>query len=526
MASGSVKMEPNQIWTEAEKKIITHDNLMNLAESCLDRHAQNQPNKIALSFEDESGKVKSHTYSQLQKEANKFANLLNHINIPQNSRIIIFLPKVPELYIGFLGTIKQGSIAMPLFEAFQKDGLLLRLQKGDANLLITNKELSGRIPEDVYHKVPGLKKVLIIGSQEYREEIDRQSEHFETVMKDKKDTAIMIFTSSTAGTPVAAIEIPHQALVQQDYTARLVLGLVKESNYWCTAHPGWVTGSVYGIIAPLSVGCNIFILESHFQAKRWIDFLKKNRISVLYTAPTALRMLKPEIHKEDLAGVKNICSVGEALTIAVYDFYKELGIEINDTYWQTETGAIVISTWPGLKKKHGCLGKAIPGITIEIIDGSIALKPGWPAMMTGIYRHEQMYGSYFKDGWFRTSDGAIKDSEGYFFFEGRRDDIIKTAGERISPIEIESILMKHPAVKESAVIGIPDEMKGAILKAFIVLNKGFSASDGLKNDLSLFVKKNYAGHSYPKEVEFVGSLPKTNSGKIIRMKLRELEGKK
>lgn len=508
-------------WKELEKKIIIHDQRMNIIESCLDRHAKNQPNKIALSFEDESEKVKSYTYSHLQKEVNKFANLLNRLKIPQNSRIIIFLPKVPESYITFLGAIKQGSIAMPLFEAFQKDGLLLRLQKGDANVLVTNKELSERIQEDVYQKVPSLKKVLIIDSLEYQEEISRQSEDFKTVMKDRKDTAIMIFTSSTAGTPVAAIEIPHQALIQQDYTARLVLGLVPDSNYWCTAHPGWVTGSVYGIIAPLSVGCTNYILTAHFDSKKWIQFLTKNKISVLYTAPTALRMIKPEIKKSDLRFVKNICSVGEALTVAVYDFYRDLGIEINDTYWQTETGAMIIATWPGLKKKHGCLGKAVPGITAEIIGGSIALRPGWPAMMTGIYRHEQMYDSYFKDGWFRTNDGAVKDDEGYFFFEGRKDDIIKTSGERISPIEIESILMKHPAVKESAVIGIHDEIKGAVLKAFIVLNHGFSPSDELKNDLSLFVKKNYAGHSYPKQIEFAESLPKTNSGKIVRMKLRE-----
>ena len=286
-----------------------------------------------------------------------------------------------------------------------------------------------------------------------------------------------------------------------------------------------MTGSVYGIIAPLSIGCTTYVLEQHFDAKNWINFLKKNKISVLYTAPTALRMLKPEVKKEDLKFLESVCSVGEALNSSLFDFYKELGIEINDSYWQTETGAMVIATWPGLKKKHGSMGKAIPGITAKIIDETIALKPDFPSLMTGIYKHEKMYKEYFNNGWFRTNDSATINKEGYFFFIGRRDDIIKTSGERVSPIEIETILMKHKAVKEAAVIGIPDEMRGNILKAFIILNKDIKGDEKLKQELSVFVKENYAGHSYPKEIEFVLTLPKTNSGKIIRMKLREMSKK-
>ncbi len=509
------------IWQQAEKDIIVHDEKMNIIESCLDRHAEKTPDKLAFVFENEHEGIKKFTYKELQTEANRFANLLNELNIKQNSRIFIFLPKVPEMYFSILGTVKQGSIALPLFEAFQKDGLELRLDRGDADILITNKELSQRIPKDIKEKVPTLKHILIIDENNYKNKINNQSNEFKTVLKHKKDTAVMIFTSSTAGTPVAGIQIPHQALIQQHYTAKLVLDLKEDDNYWCTAHPGWVTGTIYGIIAPLSIGCTNYILEAHFDAKNWIDFMKKNKISVIYTAPTALRMLRPEIKKQDLRLVRNICSVGEALTNAVFDFYKELGIEINDSYWQTETGAMVIATWIGLKKKYGSMGKAIPGITAEIIDDSIALKPDYPSIMTGIYKHPDMYKSYFKDGWFRTNDGATKDNDGYFFFIGRKDDIIKTSGERVSPIEIESILMKHKAVKESAVIGIPDELKGNILKAFIVLNDKFQPSESLEQELSMFVKQNYAGHSYPKQIEFIKAMPKTNSGKIIRMKLRE-----
>lgn len=527
----------NQIWEEVEKDIVIHGENMNIIESCIDRHAEKTPDKLAFVFENEEGEIKKFTYKQLQKEVNKFSNLLNGLKINENSRVFIFLPKIPEMYISILGTIKQGSIALPLFEAFQKEGLELRLDKGDANVLITNKELAERIPKDIHKKVPTLKHILIIDDSDYKNKIKKQPEEFNTVLKNRKDTATMIFTSSTAGTPVAGIQIPHQALVQQHYTAKLVLGLDKDSNYWCTAHPGWVTGTIYGIIAPLSIGCTNYILEAHFDAKNWINFLIKNKISVVYTAPTALRMLKPEIESSDLKYVKNICSVGEALNITLFDFYKELGVEINDSYWQTETGAMVIATWndssfskkmnlPSMQKRHGSMGKAIPGITAEIIDDTIALKPDFPAIMTGIYKHEDMYKGYFKDGWFRTNDGATKDKDGYFFFVGRKDDIIKTSGERVSPIEIESILIKHKAVKEAAIIGIPDELKGAILKAFIVLNKNIQASESLKQELSMFVKQNYAGHSYPKQIEFIDSLPKTNSGKIIRMKLREMEAGK
>jgi acetyl-CoA synthetase len=516
----------DNFWIEQEKDIIMHGEQLNAIETCIDKHAQETPDKLALVFETEKNKAKTLTYKQLQKEVNKFANLLNKLKVKQNSRVFIFLPKVPESYIAFLGAIKHGSIPAPLFEAFQEEGLELRLTRGEADVLITNTELSERIPKNIKSNVPTLKNILIIDSKEFKEQIKESSSEFEAVLKNKSDTMLMVFTSSTAGTPVAGIEISHYALIQQHFTAKYVLDLNKKTNYWCTAHPGWVTGSVYGILAPLSVGCTIYILESHFDAGRWIDFMKENKISVIYTAPTALRMLKPEIKKSDLKYVKNICSVGEALNKSIFEFYKELGIEINDTYWQTETGAMVIANTPKMKKKPGSIGKAIPGIEADIKDGTIVLKPTWPGMMTGIYKHEKMYSEYFQNRLFVTNDLATKDNEGYFFFEGRKDDIIKTAGERVSPVEIESILLKHKAVKESAVIGIPDPIKGSIIKAFVVLNKDFQPTEELKQELAMSVKEHYAGHSYPKIIDFIEALPKNNSGKIVRMKLREMEAQK
>jgi len=513
----------NKIWKQYEKDIIFHQDKLNIIESCVDRHAEKTPNKLAFVFQNEKSK-KNYTYKQLQEQTNKFANLLKNLKIKENSRIFLFLPKVPEMYTNFLGTIKQGSIAIPLFEAFQKQGLELRLKKGEADVLITNKELSKRLSKNIKKKIPNLKHILIIDSNEYKSQIKKQSSKFKPILKNRQDTALMIFTSSTAGTPVAGIQIPHQALIQQHFTAKLVLDLKSKDNYWCTAHPGWVTGSVYGIIAPLSIGCTNHIYIPHFKAENYIKFLKENKISVIYTAPTALRLLKKQIKKSDLQTLRNLCSVGEALTPATFNFYKKLGIEINDSFWQTETGAIVIANWPSLKKKPGSMGKPIQGITLILKKGEINLKPDFPSLMTGIYKHPKMYKSYFKQGLFTTKDIVKKDSEGYLFFQHRKDDIIKTSGERVSPIEIESILMEHQAVKESAVIGIPDKIKGQIIKAFIVLHSDFKNKkpEELKQELSMFVKKNYAGHAYPKQIEFIDKLPKTNSGKIIRMKLREM----
>ena len=507
----------DKFWEEKEGSIIIHKDKMNIIESCVDRHAKSNPNKIAFVF-DVGGKVKKYTYKQLEEEINQFSNYLNSLGVKKNSRVFLFLPKSPEIYISFLSVIKQGSIAAPLFEAFQTLGLELRLDRGDADVLITNKELLGRLKNK--NKFKGM-KIINVDSFDFKNGIKKQSKEFKAVLKNKEDTSMMIFTSSTAGTPVAGIEISHYALVQQHYTVEFVLDLKKEDRYWCTAHPGWVTGSVYGIVAPLSIGCENYIFVEHFDSDKWINFIKNNKISVIYTAPTALRLLRQNVKKGDFSSVRNMCSVGEALTKGTYDFYKKMGIIIRDTYWQTETGAMIIANYPSLKNKEGSMGKTIPGIEAKIINGTIHLKPDWPGMMTGIYKHDKMYKSYFEKGWFKTNDLAKKDDDGYFFFIGREDDIIKTSGERVSPLEIEDILMKNKYVSEAAVIGIPDKIKGSILKAFIVLNSGKKESQKIADELKMFVKKNYAGHAYPKEIEFVKDLPKTKSGKIIRMKLRE-----
>lgn len=497
-------------WKELEKEIVMRGEKLNLVEN-IDKIAKYEGDKLALSFEDDSG-VRELSYSELLKGANKFANYLDKLGVKKQSRVFIFLPKCPEMYISIIGTIKQGSIAAPLFEAFQTDGLELRLDRGESQVLITNKELLERLKNK---KLAG--KIIIIEND--WKKIEKEKEDYSAYLLNKQDTSMMIFTSSTAGTPVAGIMIPHYGIIQQVYTGRVVLELNENSRYWCTAHPGWVTGSIYGVLVPFCIGASVYVLEGRFSSK-WIEFMKKNRIEVVYTAPTVLRLMKPEIKKEDLTYLKNVCSVGEALHRETFDFYKKLGVRINDTYWQTETGAIVIANY-GKFKKDGALGAGV-GVNISVKDGEIVIEKPFPAMMTSIYKHEAMYKTYFKDNLFLCHDLATF-KDGFFYFEGRKDDIIKTRGERVSPLEIESAVMKHKDVKEAAVIGIPDEELGAKIKAFVVLKDEVKASEEKKQEIMMFVKNNYAGHAYPKIIEFIDKLPKTNSGKIIRAKLRELE---
>jgi acetyl-CoA synthetase len=493
-------------WKDLEKEVFPRGkgNLVNEIE---------KNSGAALHFQSDAG-VKNFSYCELIEKVNEFANFLISEGAKKGDRIGLFMGKCPELYFGFLAAVKAGCVVVPLFEAFQTDGLELRLERGEVNFLFTTSELAGRLK----NKSKFLKKVFIVDSGSFRANLENQSKSFESVNLDIEDTAMMIFTSSTAGTPVAGIELPHRGLVQWIYTAKKVLGIDSGTKYWCTAHPAWVTGAIYGVVAPFCVGCEVFCIEGRFDSKLWGSFLTKNKISHVYTAPTVLRLFKGEVSKQDFKFVKRICSVGEALPWSLWEHYDSLGVKIIDTYWQTEIGAIVLANLDFVKKS---LGKPI-GVHIEIKDGMMVIRTPWPAMMAGIYNHEKVYQEYFEDDLFKTNDLA-EEKNGVFYFIGRKDDIIKTSGERVSPLEIENILIKHPAVVEAAVIGVPDSLRGEIIKAFVVLRdkKDDLGKAVLKQELSDFVKKNYAGHAYPKIIEFVEELPKGNSGKIVRMKLRE-----
>jgi acetyl-CoA synthetase len=499
------------------------------------------------------------TYEELFSKSNQFANLLKTLGIKKGDKCFIFLPRVPELYIAFLGILKTGAIATILFPAFGKEGLKERMEKGDCKLIITNAELKERIY--AIDKLPkSLKFVVVVGGEARREggqkkevgkgkkaknkvkeisfgEIEKQSKEFRIVETSKDDAALMVFTSATAGTPVAGILLRHYAFIQQVKTAEWVLDLKENDVYWCTADPGWVTGVVYGIIAPLALGIKLVSYEGRFDAEAWYKIIQDYKVSVIYTAPTALRMLmQSEAHKKyNLKSLRHICSVGEYLNPEILEKVKqELGITVHDTYWQSETGAIIIANMPGMQIKPGSMGKPVPGINAFVVDengkrlkenqiGFIALTKDFPSLMKGIYKKRAMYKKYFIKDLYITGDLAYVDKDGYFFFAGRRDDMIKTSGERVSVLEIESHLLKHPGVAECAVVGKPDPIRGEIVVAFIVLSQSYKqkvanakTKQELAEEIKKFMKTELAGHAYPREVYFVNQLPKTRSGKISR----------
>jgi len=322
-------------------------------------------------------------------------------------------------------------------------------------------------------------------------------------------------------------------------TAELVLDIKDDDVYWCTADPGWVTGIAYEILGTMAAGATHLVYEGRFNVDKWYQLLQDYKVSVWYTAPTAIRMLAAEgietVRKYDLSHLRYMASVGEPLNPEPIRWGKKaFGLYFHDTYWQTETGGIMIANRPGIKIKEGSMGKPLPGITAGIVDnsgntlppktvGNLAFKKSWDSMMRKIWRRPDKYASYFKKGWYLTGDQAMRDTDGYFWFVGRADDVIKTSGERVGPFEVESALVDHPTVVEAGVIGKPDAVRGTIIKAFVVLKKNVKPTEALKEELMHFVKHHLAGHAAPREIEFMDKLPKTRSGKIMRRILKAKE---
>lgn len=530
-------------WKSAEKEVLFFDRkrkYLNIAYN-IENLFKERKQGTAIFWEGESA-AEEISYNELFSRSSQLAWLLKRLGIKKGYKCTIFLPRTPELFISFLAILKLGAIASILFPAFGSDGLKERLLKGDIKLLITNKELLERlynIDENEKKKLK-LKYVIVVDAKEnkktkYWEEIsfnkiEHESKNFKIVKTKADDPAIMVFTSATAGTPVAGILIKHYALLHQLKTAEWVLDLKASDIYWCTADPGWVTGVVYGIIVPLCLGIKFVSFEGRFNSDKWFGLIDKYKVNVIYTAPTALRMLfQDETYKKySLKSLRHICSVGEWLDPETFKRVKKaIGLEVHDTYWQTELGAIVIANFPCIKIKPGSMGKPVPGVKAFILDekgkklkanqeGFLAFKKDFPGLMHSIYKHKEMQASYFKDSFYLSGDRGYYDKDGYFYFVGRREDMIKTAGERVSVLEIEAHLLKHEAVAECAIVGKPDPIRGEIVVAFIVLKKNIMRSDELKENIKAFMKKQLAGHAYPREIYFVDELPKTRSGKIMR----------
>lgn len=532
-------------WQSARKELDWFDGRLNAAYNAIDRHAQTwRKNKIALYWEDEAGNEKKYTFEELSRLSNKAGNLLKDFGADPGNRVFLFLPRIPELYFCFLGALKIGAIAGTMFSAFQEQALFDRLDNSDAEILITTSELKPRV-DKVKHKLKNLKHILVVDSDAFIKSLDHASDELRVAHMDPDDYAFMLYTSGTTGKPKGVMHT-HRAILQEHMTAKWVLDLRDSDTYWCTADPGWVTGIAYEILGSWSNGVSAFIYAGRFDPKKWYQLLEKYKITVWYTAPTAIRMLMAAgtdlVKQSDLSHLRHMASVGEPLNPeAIVWGLKAFDKAFHDNWWQTETGAICISNYPILDIKIGSMGKPIPGITAAIVDdhgkelpanheGNIALKPKWPSMMKTIWRRPNKYKSYFANGWYISGDRGMMDKDGYFWFIGRADDVIKTAGERVGPFEVESALVEHPGVVEAGVIGKPDAMRGEIIKAFVVLDKAYAEkvknkkeSEKLQEELSQYVKKHLAGHAYPREVEFIDKLPKTRSGKIMRRILKAKE---
>jgi acetyl-CoA synthetase len=521
------------------------NNRLNAAYNAIDRQAIGvRKNKVALYWHGPDDQQQKFTFQELSLLSNQFANLLKKLKIKKGDRVFFFLPRIPELYYGFLGTLKIGAIAGTMFSAFGEQALEDRLNNSDAEVLITDSELLPRVKK-ILHKLPYLKHILVTDFdkhqgrfQSFHQLLTSSSQKLKVTHTKPEDPAFMLYTSGTTGKPKGVIH-QHYAILHEHLTAKWVLDIKDSDVYWCTADPGWVTGIAYEILGSWSIGASALVYAGRFSPEKWYQLIEKYKVNVWYTAPTAIRMLAASglnlVKKYDLSSLRHLASVGEPLNPEViYWGLKAFNLPFHDNWWQTETGSIMIANFPCLPIKPGSMGKPVPGIKAEIVDdnakpvpvgkeGHLALKAGWPSMMKKIWRRPKKYKSYFKKGWYISGDKAFKDKDNYFWFLGRADDVIKTAGERVGPFEVESALVSHPDIIEAGVIGKPDEMRGEIIKAFITLKQGVKPSEALKKEIVIYVKKHLAGHAYPREIEFKDKLPKTRSGKIMRRLLKAQE---
>lgn len=527
---------------------------LNIAHEAVDRHATGpNANKLALRWLGRNGEVRDFTYADLRRETARFANVLQKLGVGAGEPVFGMSGRVPDLYIAALGTLKNGSVFSPLFSAFGPEPIAARMTIGKGAVLVTTEALYKRKIAPIRDRLPDLRHVLLIaagdspttieGTHDLRTLMAEAPDSFDIPPTDPEDMALLHFTSGTTGKPKGAIHV-HGAVVAHHVTGKFALDFHPDDIFWCTADPGWVTGTSYGIISPLTNGVTIIVDEAEFDAERWYSILQDQKVTVWYTAPTAIRMLMrlgdDIARKYDLSSLRFMSSVGEPLNPEGVIWGADIfGIPFHDNWWQTETGGIMIANYAAMDVKPGSMGKPLPGIEAAIVrhtdggldvieeperDGELVLKSGWPSMMRGYLNEEERYEKCFKDGWYLTGDLARRDSDGYYWFMGRADDVIKSSGHLIGPFEVESALMEHPAVAEAGVIGKPDPTAGEIVKAFVALKPGFAQSDALRREIQGHARKRLGSAVAPKEIDFRDNLPKTRSGKIMRrlLKAREL----
>jgi len=532
---------------------------LNIAWEAVDRHAAGPlRDKAALRFVSASAPPLELAWGELARRTSRFANVLRGLGVGKGDRLFVLAGRIPELYVAVLGALKNGTVVTPLFSAFGPEPIATRINIGEGSVLVTTDALYARKVAKVRGQMPSLKHVLLVaeeggataepGTHDLAALMAQAGDAFETERTLPDDPSLLHFTSGTTGTPKGAIHV-HGAVVTHWVTGRYALDLHPDDRYWCTADPGWVTGTSYGIIAPLLHGVTSLVDREEFDAQRWYRLLADERISVWYTAPTAIRMLMKSgaelARAHAYPALRFVASVGEPLNPEAVWWGKEvLGLPIHDNWWQTETGGIMIANTPAFDIKPGSMGRPLPGIDacvvehleaegepprVRVLDapgveGELALRAGWPSMFRGYLNNEARYRKSFAGEWYLSGDLVTRDPDGYYWFVGRADDVIKSAGHLIGPFEVESVLMEHPAVAEAGVIGKPDPTVGEVVKAFVSLKSGQAESEALRRDILAHARKRLGAAVAPKEIAFLPVLPRTRSGKIMRrlLKAREL----
>ncbi|MCP8999437.1 acetate--CoA ligase [Pseudarthrobacter sp. RMG13] len=549
-------------WDQARRELagLPGGRGLNIAYEAVDRHAAGgRSGREALRFIRADGGTRSLSYAQLASQTSRFAAVLRELGVGRGERVFSLLGRSPELYVAVLGTFKNASVFCPLFPAFGPEPVRQRLRLGAGRVLVTSRALYRKKVAPIRENLPELRFVLLADADGHPEPdtldltalLAQASPDRDIAATQPEDMALLHFTSGTTGTPKGAIHV-HEAVVAHYATGRYALDLHPGDIYWCTADPGWVTGTSYGIIAPLVHGVTVVVDEEELDADRWYRILSEQHITVWYTAPTALRMLMKagaeRAAGHDLSALRFVASVGEPLNPEAVVWGQDvLGLPIHDNWWQTETGGIMISNYPSMPIRPGSMGKPLPGIEAALVArdtqgkpiirdgearlvtepdmmGELALRPGWPSMFRGYLNEDERYRRCFAGGWYLTGDLAKRDGDGYFWFVGRGDDVIKSSGHLIGPFEVESCLMEHPAVAEAGVIGVPDPVAGEVVKAFVELQPGQEPSEELRLEIIGFARKHLGAAVAPRVLDFTTDLPKTRSGKILRrlLKAREL----
>jgi acetyl-CoA synthetase len=527
---------------------------LNIAHEAVDRHTGGlHGTRLALRWISRTGARRDFTFNDLRGATNRFANVLKRLGVGAGETVATLAGRIPGLYIAALGTLKNRCVYTPLFSAFGPDPIVSRMTIARARVLVTTDTLYRKKVEPVRTRMPALEYVLLVrettaplppGTQDFNDLLDAAGVEFAIPATDAQDLALLHFTSGTTGTPKGAMHV-HEAVVAHHETARLALDFHPGDRFWCTADPGWVTGTSYGIIAPLTHGLTMIVDEADFDAERWYRIIHEERVSVWYTAPTAIRMLMKAgtslARQHDLRSLRFLGSVGEPLhpegVVWGLDAFDQ---PFHDNWWQTETGGIMIANFAAMDIRPGSMGRPLPGVEAAIVQrssdggvtevvepgvqGELALRPGWPSMFRGYLGEEERYRKCFAGGFYLTGDLARRDADGYYWFVGRADDVIKSSGHLIGPFEVESALLEHEAVADAGVIGKPDPVAGEVVKAFVALKPGFIEDEELRRSILALARTRLGAVVAPKEIAFVASVPKTRSGKIMRrlLKAREL----